>query len=268
MASAPPRSLDLGKRGGGDALADALEVVVGGVELNLGVLGELLLQHLLRGFQHDVTAFALADAAQDHDVVDIVELAVLSERIAQVHTARLVDLGALRLLLGISVGHGLLDKLQALRVVLVLDGPHVRMRELVGVRDFNAALDCKLRRTTLSQVQVREAGVSPLGPRVNRGLGVEVKPDVAQLVDPSQQVAVLVGIAGALAAAHGDAHDVALLDLLEGRQGGHLTIVDDLQRDVAAQILGHPLEDVHDLLLVHIRGHVREDVAPSGLVVR
>mmetsp|Transcript_25359 Transcript_25359/g.64635 ORF Transcript_25359/g.64635 Transcript_25359/m.64635 type:complete len:382 (-) Transcript_25359:510-1655(-) len=260
-----PVLLDLGQGSRGDALTNTLEVIVSGVELNIRVIGELFLQHLLRGVQDDVASIALAHAAQDHDVVDVIELAVLPERVAQVHAASLVNLRALFLLLGIR--HGLLDKLQTLRMVLVLDGPHFRVREFVMIRDVDTALHCELRRATLSQVQVREAGVSALGPRVRRSLRVQVEPEVAQLVDPAHQVAVLVGVAGSLAAAHRDAHDVALLDLLVGRQGCHLTIVDNLQGNVASQLLGKPLEDVNDLLLVHVRGHVREDVAPSGLVV-
>mmetsp|Transcript_40729 Transcript_40729/g.126950 ORF Transcript_40729/g.126950 Transcript_40729/m.126950 type:complete len:395 (-) Transcript_40729:464-1648(-) len=262
---APARSLDLRQGGRRDALAHGLEVVVGRVELDGAQLRELRRQDLLRHVQHEVAALALAHPAEDHDVVDVVELEVLREGVAQIDADGLVDLARLRLLLRIV--HRLLDELQALRVVLVLNGAHVGVGVGVVLRHLQARLGRQLRGAALAQVHVRDAGVGALRPRVRRGLRVQVDLDVAQLVDPTHQVAVGVRVAPALAAAHRDAHDVALADLLHRGQRRDLAVVDHLQRHIARHVLGHPLEDVHDLCLVDIRRDVREDVAPRRLVL-
>merc|ERR1719210_2934827 len=111
---------------------------------------------------------------------------------------------------------------------------------------------------------MRHAPVGPLGPRVGRRVRVQVEPDVTELIDPTKQVAILVRVPCALAAAHGDAHHVARSDLCDGSQCGDFAIVDDLEWDIACNLLCQPLEDVDNLGLVDIRGDVWEYVAPSG----
>mmetsp|Transcript_127998 Transcript_127998/g.180628 ORF Transcript_127998/g.180628 Transcript_127998/m.180628 type:complete len:214 (-) Transcript_127998:1246-1887(-) len=197
-------------------------------------------------------------------MIDLVELTVLCQSIAQVNTHGLVDLPDLRLLVRL---HCFLDQLEALRVILVLDGDHVGMRVLVVGRHLDTALGRQLRGATLSQVHVAQAPVGALGPRICGGLRVEVQAAVAKLADPAHKVPVCVGIAGTLAASHGNAHHIASFDLLHCGQGRDLSIVDDLQRHVSSDLLTQSHEDVHHLGLVHIRWDVRENVAPGRLIV-
>mmetsp|Transcript_86996 Transcript_86996/g.211104 ORF Transcript_86996/g.211104 Transcript_86996/m.211104 type:complete len:520 (+) Transcript_86996:161-1720(+) len=239
-------------------------MVVRRVERDIDVR-ELLRQHLLRRGEHDVAPLALAHAAEEHHVVDGVELRVLGQGVSKVNANSLVELRHLCLFLRIL--HGLLDHLQALRMDLVLDREHVRVGVHVVLRHGHAALCRELRGAALAEVHVRAAGVHAAVPGVPGARGAEVDPHVTHLVNPAGQVAVLVGVAGALVAAHGDAHDVPRADLRRGGERGDLAVVDDLQWHVAGHLLGDPGEDVDNLLFVHIPRHVREDIAPRGLVV-
>merc|ERR1712137_508056 len=89
---------------------------------------------------------------------------------------------------------------------------------------------------------------------------------VAQLVDPTHQIAISVGIAPTLTAAHGNAHDVAGFDFLHCRQSCHLTIVDHFERHISCDFLCYTAENVNHLLFVDIRWHIWEDVTPSSLI--
>lgn len=66
--------------------------------------------HLLGLIEHDISALALTDTAQDHHVVDLVELAVASKGIAEVSANCLIDL--LHLICLVTL-HGFLNQLQA-----------------------------------------------------------------------------------------------------------------------------------------------------------
>jgi len=181
---------------------------------------EVFLEHLLGSVQHEVSSCSFADSTQNHNVVDRVELHVLCQSIAKVHTNCLVDLSCLGFL-G-RVFHCFSDLFQTLCMVLMLDGAHI----LVGVLHFRSQFDACLwgefRCTTLPQIHVRKASVRTLRPRVCWGPRVHVQTNVAQLIDPTHEVSILVRIPSSLAAAHGDAQDVALFDLLVGSQSGDL----------------------------------------------
>mmetsp|Transcript_18640 Transcript_18640/g.40722 ORF Transcript_18640/g.40722 Transcript_18640/m.40722 type:complete len:200 (+) Transcript_18640:355-954(+) len=199
-------------------------------------------------------------------MVDLVELAVLGQGVAKVDTDGLVDLANGLLLC--RVCHSLLNELEALRVVLVLDVAHVRMGVNIVLGQIYACLGCQLRGTSLAEVHVGDASVSTLGPRVSGRFWVQIQLDVAELVDPAEEVAVLVGIARPLATTHRDAQDIPGLDPGHCSERGDFTVVDDLERDIPCYLLGKAPEDAYHLLLVHVLGHIREDVAPRGPIVR
>merc|ERR1719384_978459 len=168
----------------GNALPDSLEMIVCCMELDVLELGELCLQDLLGSVKHEVATRALAHTAQDHYVVNLVELAVLRQSVAQVDTGGLVDLTNLRLLFCIC--HALLDQLQALGMVFMPDRAQIRMWINVIFRNVHAALCCELRHSTLPQIHMRHARVGPLGPRVGRRIRVQVEPDVTEFIDPPE----------------------------------------------------------------------------------
>mmetsp|Transcript_11103 Transcript_11103/g.20155 ORF Transcript_11103/g.20155 Transcript_11103/m.20155 type:complete len:401 (-) Transcript_11103:1169-2371(-) len=248
-----------------NALPNCFEMVVSGVELNATVLRKLRRQNLFGCIQHEVSTCALAHTTKDHHMVDLVELRVLSKCIAQVHAHGFVDLAHRWLLCGIS--HGLLDQFQALRMIFVLDCAHVWMRVHVVFWHLDSAFCGKLCCATLAQVHVRDAFVGSFGPWISDCLRVQVQPDIAQLIDPAHEIAVFVGIATTLTAAHGDTQDVALANLLYSGERCHFPIIDDLEWDITTDLLGDPAEDVHNLRFVDIGWNVWEDVAPSCLVV-
>mmetsp|Transcript_69354 Transcript_69354/g.160688 ORF Transcript_69354/g.160688 Transcript_69354/m.160688 type:complete len:261 (+) Transcript_69354:143-925(+) len=240
-------------------------MVVRGVESDGREVGELRLEDFLCLAEHDVTASTLRHAAKDHHVVDCVEFLVLGKSVAHVHTDGLVDLAHLRLLL--RVRHCLLDQLQTLRVALVLDGERVRVTKNHVLRQtLDTSLGRKARATALAQVHMRAAGVHTTVPRIPDGLGIEIDPDVGHLVAPAQEVAICVGVATTRCAPKRDAKDISGANLLSGSHGSDLTVIDDFQGHIPSQCLGKPREDVHDLLLVHIRRHIGEEVAPRRLV--
>mmetsp|Transcript_29302 Transcript_29302/g.54014 ORF Transcript_29302/g.54014 Transcript_29302/m.54014 type:complete len:253 (-) Transcript_29302:472-1230(-) len=150
---------------------------------------------------------------------------------------------------------------------IMLHGAHVRVRVCIVFWHLHPCLDSQLRRTALAEVQVRQTCVIALGPRVGWGLWIQVKPHIAELIDPTHEVTISVGIATALTAAHGNAHDVAYADLLHCGEGCDLTIVDDFQWHITAKILAHPRENVNHLCLINVRWNTREDVTPSCLIV-
>mmetsp|Transcript_11102 Transcript_11102/g.20151 ORF Transcript_11102/g.20151 Transcript_11102/m.20151 type:complete len:315 (-) Transcript_11102:1766-2710(-) len=248
-----------------NALANSLEMVICSVELDARKLRKLCLQDLLCCVQHEVAATALAHPSKDHDMINRVELTILSKPISQVHSYSLVKPAHFGCLHWIS--HCFLDQLQALRVVLMCDRAHVRVRIHIVVWNLDASFCCKPCSTALTQVHVGDATMSSFGPWVCWCFRVQVQPAVAQLIDPAQQVAICVGITTTLAAAHGDAHDVALAKLLHCCKRCNLSIINDLQWNVATDLLGDPLENVHDLCLVDIRWDIGKDVAPSCFVV-
>mmetsp|Transcript_72593 Transcript_72593/g.192833 ORF Transcript_72593/g.192833 Transcript_72593/m.192833 type:complete len:484 (+) Transcript_72593:398-1849(+) len=202
------------------------------------------------------------DAAKDQNILNLVVLRVLSQGVSQVDPDGLVDLAGLRLLL--RVFHGRLDVLEAARMWLVLHRVHGVALRPKAVWHIDAALDSKARCRALAQVHVRDPAVGR--PRVIRRVRVEVQGHVAELVDPTHQVAVDVAVPSALAATHGNAHEVAALHHHHAGKCGDLPVVDDLQRHIA-KFLGKVVENRHDLLLVDLGRHVGEDVAPSGLVL-
>mmetsp|Transcript_82884 Transcript_82884/g.231157 ORF Transcript_82884/g.231157 Transcript_82884/m.231157 type:complete len:282 (-) Transcript_82884:812-1657(-) len=257
------RSLAQGRQGrGGDALADAFEVLVWRVELDVLVLWELRLDDLLRLIQHNLAANPGAHAAHDHEVVDHVVFAIQRDGVTQIDAHRLINLPGLRLLCGVL--HRRLDELEALRVRLVLHDVHVGVPRLHLVGEVHPPRRGELRCATLPQVHVRDPAVRV--PRVRLRLRIQIARDVAQLVNPTHEVAVLVRVTAALAAAHGNAHDVASAKLHDRGQGCNLAVVDDPKGRVA-ELLREALEDVDDLRPVHVGRDVGEDVAPRGLVV-
>mmetsp|Transcript_114459 Transcript_114459/g.363811 ORF Transcript_114459/g.363811 Transcript_114459/m.363811 type:complete len:417 (+) Transcript_114459:809-2059(+) len=142
---------------------------------------------------------------------------------------------------------------------------HVGVLGVHVFRQIDAALLGQPRGRALAEVH---GGIAPVGrPDVGRALWVHVAGAVGVLVDPARQVAVRVDVAGALAAAQGDAEEAALADHLAAGDRRDLTVVDDLDGHVAELVPRDVLEDWNHLLLVHIRGHVREAVAPCCLTV-
>mmetsp|Transcript_29895 Transcript_29895/g.67813 ORF Transcript_29895/g.67813 Transcript_29895/m.67813 type:complete len:471 (-) Transcript_29895:820-2232(-) len=250
------------QRGSSDALPHTLEVLVSLVESDILQCGELCVEDLLGFLEHDLTTRPTGDAAQDQNVVDVVVLRVLRNRITQVDTNGLVDLSGVRLLAGIF--HGRLNHFQALRVRLVRHVVHVCVLGLQVVGQIDAALRSQPRRSPLAEVHVRDAIVGC--PGIVGRVRVEIQLDVADLVDPAQEVAVSIAVAASLTAAHGDAKEVALLHHHHAGQGRDFAIVDDLQRHVA-KLFSKLCEDGYHLLLVNLGGNVGEDVAPGCLVV-
>jgi len=153
-------SLDLWQCGSCDALTDSLEVIICSVELNASIFWELGLQNLLGNFKHEVATCTLADTTQNHDVVNLVELTVLCKAVTQIHANSLIEFAALRL--SRWVCHCLLDQLQALRMVLVPDGAHLRVRVHEFLFAFNASLCCQFCCSSLAKVHVGQASVSSL----------------------------------------------------------------------------------------------------------
>merc|ERR1719453_2954424 len=171
-----------------NALSNCLEVIISSVELNASELWELLSENLLGGVKHNVATIAFADASQDHHMVDFVELAILCQTIAQIDADGLIDLACLLFLL--FVLHCLLDELQDFCMVFVRDCAHVCVWIFHVIRHFHTTLACKFCGSTLPKVHVRETGVRTLGPRISWCSRVQIKSDVAEFINPTNEIAI------------------------------------------------------------------------------
>lgn len=127
--------LKLGQGGSSNALSHSLKVIVSRVELDL-YIRFLNCKDLFCYGHHKVASVALGDSPENHDVINLVTIEVLTQAIAKIDANRLVDLASLRLLRRIL--HGCLDQFQALRMGLVLDGFHVWMWVHLVLWSFNA----------------------------------------------------------------------------------------------------------------------------------
>merc|ERR1712160_41091 len=186
---------DLGQSCSCYALANSLEVVVGRVELHWRNLWELGLEHLLCLGQHDVATGTLAHPTENHDVINLVELRVLRQAISQIHTDGLIDQTCTRLLRWI--GHGLLDQLQALCMIIVLDGAHGGVWVDLILWSLDPPCGGQLRGASLAQIHVGNTIVRALRPWVTWSHRIQIQPDVTEFVDPTHQIAVGVCVATA-----------------------------------------------------------------------
>ena len=98
-------------------------------------------------------------------MINLVEFTIASKSIAKVSAHSLIDL--LHLLCFITL-HGFLNQLQALSMVLVLDGAHVRMRVFVVGRNFHTTLGCQLGGSTLSKVPAELTNITSSGFQVGQ----------------------------------------------------------------------------------------------------
>mmetsp|Transcript_70350 Transcript_70350/g.111602 ORF Transcript_70350/g.111602 Transcript_70350/m.111602 type:complete len:280 (+) Transcript_70350:253-1092(+) len=107
-----------------------------------------------------------------------------------------------------------------------------------------------------------------LGPWVCGCLWIQIQPYVAQLVDPTQQIAIFVRIASAFATAHGNTQNVAFRKFLHSSECSNLAIIDNFERDVSANLFRDSRENVNNFCLVYIRWDIRKNITPSSLIVR
>merc|ERR1719265_476364 len=194
------RSLDLRQSSSCNALTNCLEMIVSTMEFDGRDFRKLCFQNLSCFGKHDVTSSTLAHAAKNHDMFKLVEVTILSQTVPKVDTDSFVDETSSWLLGWIF--HCCLDQLQALSMALMLNSAHVWVRIHLLLRSFNSSSGSKFCCTALSQVHVRNTRMCLLGPRVTWGHGIQVQSNVAQLVDPTHQVAICVSIATTLTASH------------------------------------------------------------------
>merc|ERR1719410_486111 len=145
-------SLDLGKSCCCNTLPNCFEMVVCCVELNACILWELCFKYLLRGVKHDCATFTLADATKDHQVLNLIELTILSQSIAQVHTHCFVDERTLCFFCWL--GHIFLNKFETLCMIFMLDGAHGFVRVHVFGRSFYSTTCCKFCCSPLTQIHM------------------------------------------------------------------------------------------------------------------
>ena len=102
-------SLPLRQTGCGGGLAYAAELFVGQAGTDRLVdLGIFVSQHFLAALQDEVAALAGHDTAQQQHMFEAVHIIVQSQRVSQIYTDALVDLGGA----GIALFHELLNDLQ------------------------------------------------------------------------------------------------------------------------------------------------------------
>ena len=171
-------------------------------------------------------------------MADVIEPGVVGDGVAEVHADALVDLRGH----GVARGHLLLHHLQLLG----------RGQALV---QLDARGGGQLDHRILGEVLHTAAVVA--APLVHHGGLAGVHRDEGQLIEPTQDVHVLVHKARGLAGAHGDAQDVAAVQIHGPGQGGHVAVVGHLDGDILPQlpchVQVHGLDVPVEVLLAHLQ---------------
>ena len=151
-------------------------------------------------------------------MLDLIELGVERNRVAEVHADGVINLrGAL-----VALGHQLLHDLQLLR----------RRQRLV---QLDARSGCELDDRVLREVFHAAAVVAR--PLVDHRVLAEVDRHESELVEPAGDVALLVHIAAGLARTHRHAEHRIVLEIHRAGQRGDVAVVGDLDGDVFADFL-------------------------------
>src|SRR5215203_902894 len=162
-----------GKRreaGGRDGLAVTLVVFVRHVDLDpCSQLGELIPEHGASPIDDKVAAAARRDAAQNEDVLQIIEIGEVRDAVAEIRPERLVDLPRPV----ITLGHEGLDQLQLLR--------ERGVGRRVDAGDRHQSCDALLRKILGAHAVISR-------PFVNGPAGVQIDRHERELVEPRGDV--------------------------------------------------------------------------------
>ena len=210
---------ELGEAGGGDGLAVAFFFFVGDVEGEARCQGwEFEAEDFFGGGEKVVAAGAAGDAAEDEDVVEVVEVRVVREGVAEVGADGLVDF----LRAGIAFGHEGLHELEFFG-----EG----QAEVGG----DAGGDEEAADGLLGEVLRADAVVA--APFVAGGVGAVIDGGEGEFVEPGGDVAVAVDVAGREAGAEGEAEDGVFSKGHRAGEGGDFAVVDDFEGDAGPGLL-------------------------------
>ena len=205
----------------------ALELLVGNVEADRE-FGELLFEHFPGGVEDDRTAFAGGDAAEQQQMLELVEVRIVGERVAEVAADGAVDGGGAR----IVFGHRFLYELELLR-----------QRGPGGEVETGLARDAAHR--LLRQIACPDAEVA--GPFVARsvGSGAVVHRRECEFIQVVGQAAVGTDIADRLAGSHREAEQPVLSEADRPGQRGDFAVIQYDERH-AGELFGDFKEDRPD----------------------
>ncbi len=238
---------DGGEAGGGDGLADAFAFFVGQVDLELlGVFGEVLVEDGLGLIDDDIGAFPGGDAAEEEDVLILVELGVEGKGIAEVDADGGVDFFCA----GVVLFHELLDEDEFFR-----EGHFFRGGDTGGLEESADGL--------LGEVEGSDALV--FGPFIDGAMGLDIDGGEGEFIEPAGDMALGVEVTGGLAGAHGDAEDSVDAECHGGGQGGDIAVVGDFERDVPGLL--EAVEEGADFGIEEILGDGAEEGGDLDLVV-
>ena len=249
-ATRPYRGLfcELREAGGGDGLAVAFFFFVGEVEGEARCQGgEFAAEDFFGGGEEVIAAGAAGDAAEDEEVVDVVEVGVVREGVAEVGADGLVNFLRAR----IAFGHEGLHEFEFFGE---------RQAEVGG----DAGGDEEAADGLLGEVLRADAVVA--APFVARGVGAVVHGGEGEFVDPGGDVAVAVDVAGGEAGAEGEAEDGVFAEGHRAGEGGDFAVVDDFEGDAGPGLLDF-VENIFDPLLEDFLGHAAKERGDFHAVV-
>ena len=225
-----PQLREDGEGGGGDGLAVAFHLFVGGGHGELfGELGELGFEEIGGFLEDEIATGARGDPAEDEEVLDVVELGVVGDGVAEAGADGVVDFPG-TVVAGL---HGVLDFDE-----LFGEG-HAAEVEAGG---FGEAGDALLG-------EVLDAAAAVFGPFVEGGVFAVVDGGKGEFVEPRGDVAVGIAVADGLGGAHGDAEKGVGIHAHGAGEGGDFAVVDDVKGDVVP-FLAEIAEDGADFFVV------------------
>ena len=165
-------------------------------------------------------------------MLDIVELGVISDGIAEIGTDGIIDGHRT----GVTLLHQSLHHLQLLGRA---EG-RIQLNTRSGSQLDNAVLR-----------KILNAATVVAGPLIHHSVGVVVHGGKSQLIEPTGDIALRIHVTHRLGGAHSYAQHGVVVQIHSARQCGNVTIVGYLNRDVLADLPRHVQVHIFDLFVKH-----------------
>ncbi len=242
------RGLKSRQAGGGDGLSVTLHLFVRGVEFDFrGQLRELVAENGAGLIEDDPPAVARADAPEEEQVVEIIKVCVVGQRIPEVHANRLVNSGGAF----VALGHAALDGFE----LFGQRGAFIHAEPGGG----NEPPDGLLRK-------ILHAATMVAAPLIARGVLADIDRDEGKLVQPPGDLPLGIDVTGGLARAHGNAEDGVGLQGHGPGQRGNVAVIGH-SKGHAAPLLLELAEQAADAAIKVFRGNAAKERTGAGLII-
>ena len=219
------------------------------MELNLSCkLGEFLVKNLLSALKKDNATLTGCNASHNKNVLDVIELCVVSDSVAEVCTDGVIDSGSAL----VAVLHKSLNDLEL-------------FSESEALVKLDACKRSKLDNAVLREVLNSAAVVAR--PLVDHSVLAEIYGNECKLVEPTGDVALGVNVAACLGRAHSNAENRVVVKIHSTCKRGNVAVVCNLDRNVLAKLLGNVKVHILNLALEILVAYLEEERSDHNSVV-